>query len=242
METNLRPAFYALPKGVWNDYVTLLHFPYTIWHLSYVVIGASAAPALHLDRVGGLVLAFFLAVGLGAHALDEFQSRPLRTRIPNGWLLAIAAFSLAGALAIGGLASLTISLWAIPFILFGGFIVPAYNLELLGGWFHSDLWFGLAWGAFPALTGYWANAQQLDVQAFLVAAGCFALTLAHRTLSKQARALRRNALVAAGHIEFQDGHLERITIPYLLALPEMTLRLLGLSVSLLALGWLVARL
>ena len=242
METNLRPAFYALRSGTWRDYVTLLHLPYTILHLSYVVIGSSAAPTLHVDRVGGSVLAFFLAVGLGAHALDEFQGRPLRTCIPSGWLLAIAAFSLAGALAIGVLASLTISLWTIPFVLFGGFIVPAYNLELLKGWFHSDLWFGIAWGAFPALTGYWAHAQQLDVQAFLIAAGCFALTLAHRTLSKQARALRRNAQVAAGYIEFQDGHLERITIPYLLAVPEMTLRLLGLSVSLMALGWLVARL
>ncbi len=242
MESNLRPAFYALRSGAWSDYVTLLHLPYTIWLLSYVVIGSSAAPTLHLDRLGGSVLAFFLAVGLGAHALDEFHGRPLRTCIPNGWLLAIAAFSLAGALAIGFLASLTISLWTIPFVLFGGFIVPAYNLELLKGWFHSDLWFGFAWGAFPALTGYWANAQQLDVQAFLVAAGCFALTLAHRTLSKQARALRRNAQVTAGHIEFQDGHLEPITIPYLLAVPEMTLRLLGLSVSLMALGWLVARL
>ena len=242
METNLRPAFYALPKGVWRDYVTLLHFPYTVWHLSYVVIGASAAPALHLDRLGGSVLAFFLAVGLGAHALDEFRGRPLGTCIPNGWLLAIAAFSLAGALAIGVLASLTISLWTIPFVLFGGFIVLAYNLELLRGWFHSDLWFGFAWGAFPALTGYWASAQQLDVQAFLVAAGCFALTLAQRTLSNQARALRRTAQAATGHIEFQDGHLERITIPYLLAVPETTLRLLGLSVSLMALGWLVARL
>ena len=242
MGTNLRPAFYALRSGTWRDYVTLLHLPYTIWHLSYVVIGSSAAPTLHVERVGGSMLAFFLAVGLGAHALDEFQGRPLRTGISSGRLLAIAAFSLTGALAIGVLASLTISLWTIPFVLFGGFIVPAYNLELLKGWFHSDLWIGIAWGAFPALTGYWANAQQLDVQAFLIAAGCFALTLAHRTLSKQARALRRNAQVAVGHIEFKDGHLEPITIPYLLAVPEMTLRLLWLSVSLMALGWLVARL
>ena len=242
MRANLRPAFYALPAGAWRDYVTLLHFPYTVWHLSYVVLGAAAAPALHLDRVGASVLAFFLAVGLGAHALDEFQGRPLRTRIPDGWLLAIAGFPLAGALAIGILASLTLSLWAIPFVLFGGFIVLAYNLELFRGRFHSDIWFGLAWGAFPALVGYWANAQLLDVQAFLVAAACFALTLAQRTLSNQVRGLRRNAETAAGRIEFEDGHVVAITIPYLLAVPEMALRMIGLSVTLLALGWLVASL
>ena len=113
------------------------------------------------------MLAFFLAVGLGAHALDEFRSRPLATRISDVWPMSIAMFSLAGALAIGVVASVTISLWAAPFVLFGGFIVVAYNLEWWSGRFHSDMWFGLAWGAFPALVGYWANAERLDIQANL---------------------------------------------------------------------------
>ena len=242
MKINVRPAFYALPTGAWRDYVTLLHFPYTAWHLSYVLLGAAAAPSVHLDRVGGLILAFFLAVGLGAHALDEFQGRPLRTSIPDSRLLAIAALSLTGALAIGVLAALTISLWAIPFVLFGGFIVVAYNLELGRGRFHSDMWFGLAWGGFPALVGYWANAERLDTQAFLIATACIMLSLTQRTLSNQARGLRRHAKVATGHIEYEDGHVEAISIPSILAVPERALRLLSLSVTLLAVGWLVARL
>ncbi len=241
MKANLRPAFYSLPSGAWRDYVSLLHLPYTVWHLSYVVLGAAAAPTLHLDRVGGLVLAFFLAVGLGAHALDEFRSRPLATRISDGWLMSIAMFSLAGALAVGVVASVTISLWAAPFVLFGGFIVVAYNLEWWSGRFHSDLWFGLAWGAFPALVGYWANAERLDVPALLVAAACFALSLVQRTLSKEARVLRRNAQMATGRLVFQDGRSEDITISRLLATPEMALRLMSFSIALLALGWLVAR-
>ena len=242
MKANLRPAFYALPTGAWRDLVTLLHIPYTLWHLSYVVIGAAAAPALHLDRVGGATLAFFLGVGLAAHALDELQGRPLRTQISDGWLTGIAAASLAGALAIGVFASLTISLWAVPFVLFGGFIVPAYNLEWLRGRFHSDVWFGLAWGAFPALVGYWANAERLTIEAFLVASACFALSMAQRTLSKRARALRRDARTVSGQVEYRDGRVEAITIPGLLAVPEMALRLMGLAVVALALGWLVARL
>ncbi len=242
VKTSLRPAYYALPSGAWRDYLTLLHFPYTVWHLSYVVLGAATAPTLHLDRVAVSALAFALAVGLGAHALDEYHGRPLRTSIPDGRLLVIAALSVGGALIIGAYASLAISLWAVPFVLFGGFIIPAYNLELFRGRFHSDLWFGLAWGAFPALVGYWANAERLGIEAFLVAAACFTLSLAQRKLSGQARGLRRNAQAASGHIEFQDGRVEEITIPYLLAVPESALRLLGLSVPLLALGWLVARL
>ena len=242
MKTDLRPAFYALPAGAWRDYVTLLHFPYTAWHLSYVVLGAAAAPSLHLHRLGLSVLAFFLAVGLAAHALDEFQGRPLGTRISNARLLIIAAFSLAGALTLGVFASLTISLWAVPFVLFGGIIVPAYNLEWLRGRLHSDIWFGLAWGAFPALVGYWASAERLNVEAFLVAAACFALSLAQRALSNWARRLRRNAQEASGRIKFRDGHTEAITVPLLVAAPELALRLMGLSVVFLALGWLVARL
>ena len=39
--TTSRPAFYALAPGGWRDYVTLLHPPYTLWHLSYVAIGAA---------------------------------------------------------------------------------------------------------------------------------------------------------------------------------------------------------
>src|SRR5438477_8459925 len=76
-----RPAFYALRSGGWRDYWTLLHPPYTAWHLSYVAIGASVAPRFDGGRLGATVLAFFLGVGLTAHALDELRGRPLRTGI-----------------------------------------------------------------------------------------------------------------------------------------------------------------
>lgn len=240
MKTDLRPAYYALPRGAWRDYVTLLHPPYTLWHLSYVALGAAAAPDLRLDRLAGLALAFFLAVGIGAHALDEYRSRPLSTRIPGSYLLALAALSITGAVAIGLLATLSISLWAIPFVAFGTFMVLAYNLEVAGGRFHSDIWFGLAWGSFPALAGYWANAERLDATAFLVAAGCFALSMAQRVLSNRVRGLRREARTAHGSIEYRDGRVQAITMPYLLADSEAALRLMGASIALMATGWLLA--
>ena len=79
----MRPAFYALPRGGWRDYVTLLHLPYTAWHLSYVVVGGCLAAEVSWGRLGLTVLAFFLAMGIGAHALDELAGRPLRTAIPR---------------------------------------------------------------------------------------------------------------------------------------------------------------
>ena len=242
MKTDLRPAYYALPQGAWRDYVTLLHPPYTMWHLSYVVLGAAAAPVVYADRLAGTLLAFFLAVGLGAHALDELQGRPLRTRISDAALVSLAFVSMAGALSIGVLATATISYWALPFVLFGGFIVVAYNLELWGGRFHGDLWFGLAWGAFPAVVGYWANAERLDVSALFVAAACLTLSLAQRTLSRRAVGLRRHARAASGQIEYRDARVEAIGLHYLVSAPETALRFTGAAVALLALGLISSRL
>ena len=151
-----RPAFYALPSGGWRDYVTLLHPPYTVWHLSYVVIGACTVPDVNLGYLAWSVLAFFGAVGLGAHALDELNGRPLGTAIPSPVLVAIAFVGLSGAVVLGVYGAVIVSPWMLWFVVIGAFIALAYNLEWFHGTFHSDLWFALGWGAFPALTSAFA--------------------------------------------------------------------------------------
>src|SRR5215475_9689854 len=95
-----RPAFYALRAGGWRDLVTLLHPPYTLWHLSYVAIGAAVAPHIYADRLGAALAAFFLAVGISAHALDELHDRPLETKLRRSTLIALAVSSFVGAIAI----------------------------------------------------------------------------------------------------------------------------------------------
>jgi hypothetical protein len=219
-----RPAFYALRPGGWRDYVTLLHLPYTAWHLSYVAIGAALAPDFRLNRLAWTLAAFLLALGVAAHALDELNGRPLRTAIPRDVLLGLAATTLAGAVAIGVGAAAAWGWWLLAFVAAGGFLVPAYNLELFGGFFHSDLWFGLAWGAFPLLTAYFAQAQELRIEAILAAAFATWLSLAQRTLSTAVRAVRRTG--AAGD----------------LAVPEAALRSLALAVCALAAALVVLRL
>jgi hypothetical protein len=134
-----RPAFYALRSGGWRDLVTLLHPPYTAWHLSYVALGAAAAPAVHADRVVAALAAFALAVGVAAHALDELNGRPLRTGLSDRALIALAIGGLAGAVGIGIAGVLIVSLTLIPFVAAGAFLALAYNLELARGRFHSDL-------------------------------------------------------------------------------------------------------
>ena len=144
MPSEDRPAFYALRPGGWRDYLTLLHPPYTAWHLSYVAIGAAVAPTLNGVRLGASVVAFFLGVGLTAHALDELRTRPLATSIPDRALWAIAGTGLGGAVALGMAGAATVSWWLVAFVAFGIFIVLAYNLELFRGRFHSDAWFAVA--------------------------------------------------------------------------------------------------
>lgn len=236
-----RPAFYALRAGGWRDYVTLLHPPYTLWHLSYVVLGAAAAPEVALTRLGWTLAAFFLAVGVGAHALDELHGRPLKTKIPSALLLILAGASLAGALAIGVAGAFVISQWLWAFVAFGAFIVVAYNLELLGSRFHNDFWFAASWGAFPFITAYWATAEQLDVGAGLLAGGCFALSLGQRSLSNRVRKHRRHVASVSGTIHYRDGTSSPVRAEDFIKTPEAALKILAVFSVILAGGWLAVR-
>src|SRR5207253_9166473 len=96
-----RPAFYALGRGRVGELLTLLHPPYTAWHLSYFALGAAAAPHFHVSRLLWGLAAFGLAVGVAAHALDELHGRPLGTAISDRTLAVMAATTLLGAVAIG---------------------------------------------------------------------------------------------------------------------------------------------
>ena len=242
MAVEIRPAFYTLEAGRWRDYLNLLHTPYLLWHLSYVVVGAALAPTLYLDRLGGALLAFFLAVGVAAHALDELKGRPQRTIIPDSVLVSLAAISLAAAALLGVAGSLMVSKWLLAFVGFGVFIVMAYNLELWKGRFHSDLWFALAWGTFPFITSYWINALSLDAIALLGALACFTLSLTQRTLSNQVRTIRRKALHVEGTVEWDNGTTTELDAYALILAPERALRLLSLSLVVLAVALLVFRL
>jgi hypothetical protein len=237
-----RPAFYALRPGGWRDYLTLLHPPYTVWHLSYVAIGAAAAPRLDGGRLGATVLAFFLAVGLSAHALDEVRGRPLGTRISDRALHAIAGVGLIGAVFLGLVGSVLLTPWLLPFVAFGAFIVLAYNLELFGGRFHSDAWFAVAWGAFPALTGYFAQAETIRLGAVAIALACMLFSAAQRRLSTPVRTLRRRVARLEGRMVMNDGRVVAVDEAMLREAPETALRILAVALGLLAGGLVAARL
>ena len=240
--TEARPAFYALAPGGWRDYVTLLHPPYTAWHLGYVVIGACLAPHLYEGRLWAAVAAFFLALGISAHALDELNGRPLATRIPEGVLKALSVVPLIGAVAIGLAGAVAFDLWLLVFVGVGAALVPVYNLELLRGSIHNGLGFALAWGAFPLLTGYFACAGTITWTALLAAAYATLTSYAQRVLSTPVRHLRRRAAAVGGTIELREGGSEPLTRESLTAAPELALKVLAAANVSLALALLVLRL
>jgi hypothetical protein len=236
-----RPAFYALAPGSWRDYVTLLHPPYTAWHLSYVAIGAALAPHWYPGRLGAALAAFFLAVGIGAHALDELSGRPLSTQIPSTVLAALAAVSIAAAVAIGIAGAVVTDLWLLVFVGAGAFIVCAYNLELFRGRFHSDVWFAIDWGAFPLLTAYFACAGRFRVEALLAAAFAALTSYGQRRLSNPVRRLRREVASVTGSVELDDGSREPITRETLVAGYEAALRAFAFGIVALAVALIVLR-
>ena len=242
LTTPRRPAFYALAAGGWRDYFTLLHPPYTLWHLSYVVLGAAFAPTVRYGRLGATLAAFFLGMGVAAHALDELSGRPLRTRIPKGVLKALAVGGLGGACGLGIAGTILATPWLPFFIVFGVFIAPAYSLEWFRGRLHSDIWFALAWGVFPFLTAYWVSAERFEAGVPLGAVGVMALSLAQRTLSTKVRTIRRKVRSVEGTVVYADGSTEHLSTKWALATDEAALRLLSLTTIALATGVLLARL
>ncbi|MEP7112522.1 MAG: hypothetical protein ABI862_04600 [Ilumatobacteraceae bacterium] len=242
----LAPAFYARPKfatrpGV-RDWWTLLHPPYTLWHLSYVVVGSCLVDPVDAGRLVCTLLAFFLAVGIGAHALDELHGRPLATSIPNRMLIGAAVVGIGGAAVIGALGVSRVGLPLLAFIVIGVMLAVGYNLELFGGRLHTDVVFAASWGAFPVLTGYYAQHERLDASAIAAAVFAFFFSTAQRRLSTPARFLRRKTSDVRGIVVSNDGTVAEIERETLMAPLEGALRALSWAAVVLAASLVFARL
>jgi hypothetical protein len=238
-------AFYARSGGRRSQWWTLLHPPYTLWHLSYAVMGAAIAPRLSWAMLAATVGGFFLGVGLSAHALDELNGRPLGTAISDRTLWMVASLSLAGAVLIGAFAVPYSSLLLVPCIVLGVLLVLGYNLELFGARLHTDFGFAAAWGGFPVLVGFLAQAPPLTrpvtAGAVGLALAATGLSYAQRRLSTPARALRRRVRGVEGTITMPDGSLRPLEKAELLAPLEAALKTLSITMPVLAVALLLAR-
>ncbi|EAR22828.1 hypothetical protein NB231_10258 [Nitrococcus mobilis Nb-231] len=224
------PAFGPLKFRV---LVGLLFLPYTGMVLSYTMIGSMLAPVIHGDRAIAILVIYFLALGIGAHALDAFGSKEVK---PWGEVftavqlcaLAILALSVAYAIGIYYMLFYAPLLWAIAIP--EGFFVLAYNLEWFNGRFHTDGWFAVSWGSLPVLAGYVLQTNQISWTILPIAASMGFFSLVEIKASRSYKVLKR----AHCEDEFED-HMARIQIL------EQILKSISLGVILLGLGLIVWR-
>jgi hypothetical protein len=193
------------------------------------------------ERLAATLVAFGLAVGVAAHALDELRGRPLRTSIRSGALAAAAVVTLVAAAGLGAAGIERVGWGLAPFIAVGVLLVAGYNLELWGGWLHNDVTFAAAWGAFPVLTAYYAQTGTLTIAAVLGAAFAYGLSHAQRVMSTEARHLRRRVVSVEGHRALSDGTSEPMSRASLLRPVERTLMALTWSTVALGLALVLAR-
>jgi hypothetical protein len=240
-ERDLRPAFYAAPRGGWRDWWTILHPPYTAWHLSYVALGAALAPTVDGGRLVATLVAFFFAVGIGAHALDEVNGHPLGTTIDDRALWVVGGGGVVVAVVMGAVGVSRIGGGLIVFMVIGPVLLLTYNLEWFGGRLHTDLVFALAWGAFPVVTSFYAQAERLDLVAVVGAIAATLLSVAQRSLSTPARQLRRRTMSVEGTITRRDGSRHPLDLATILHPLERALHVLSWSLVALAAAMTAAR-
>lgn len=233
----MQRAFYLFTPGTWKDYANLLHVPYTVWHLSYVAIGASLVPSPDYRLLGWTLLAFFLALGVGAHALDELRGRPLGTTIPGAILWGIGILAIVAAAIVGLTVGVPATPLMLPVIAAGIFLVFAYNLEW--GPFHHDLVFAFAWGAFPVLTSYLAQSGGLSAGSIVIASAAVAISFVQRILSTRVRYLRRRVVGISGNLVEAAGTETHLTREWLVQDQERVLALLSAAMPALAVGLLL---
>jgi hypothetical protein len=225
-----RPAFYAPTGSRWGDFVSLLHVPYTLWHLAYVAIGAALAPELDWRILVGTLTAFAIGLGIGAHALDEVKSRPLGTSFSDLalWLFGLGA--MAATIVVAAIGSAEVSPWVFAWAAAGVLLAVGYALE----WpvVHTDLGFAIAWGAFPVVVGYWAQTGAVSLPIVIVSAAATLLSLAQRALSTPARFVRRKTTEST--VSFDDHRSWQRD--QLLATWETPLRLLTWTIVAIAIG------
>lgn len=195
------PAWYFVtPSSKLRDLVNLLHLPYTAMLLSFVVIGAVAAPETFPDRLLATLLAYLLGLGIGAHALDQLDSAGSHyvQHLTRRELAATGAGGLLAACGIGLYYAIALSPYLALLVVLGAFFAVSYPLPtyVAAGSFHNNLIFSLAWGYLPSLTSYYVNTLSITPVAVLVGLPMAVAAWAEISLSRSVRAARKQGAPA----------------------------------------------
>ncbi len=245
----IKGAWYASSGSKSQELLTIMHLPYTSMVLSYVLIGAGLSPAMQPVRVVLTLIAYFLGLGLSAHALNELHARHWIEALNRHELLLLFTLPLVVALLIGaygmlvlyraGSGSVLFPLMLLGFVGLEAFFLFAYNLQIFKGRFHSDLWFALSWAALPVLISYFVNALTISPSAIIVSAGAAATAGIEINLSRWCKDFRRKSQLTELH--FKDGTVQSLSTRQLILNPEKALKLIVVAVDLMGLGLMAFR-
>lgn len=242
-------AWYAQTGSKTRELFTIMHLPYTSMVLSYILIGASLSPSIYLTRLILTLVAYFLGLGISAHALNELHARHWGKELNKGELEILFAVPLVGAILIGfyGMNVLyessgtpLASLVLLSFMALETFFVFAYNTNFSGGRFHSDLAFALSWGALPTIISYYVNALTITLPAVLISSAMAATAGIEINLSRWCKDFRRKSPLIK--MQFADSTELNLNTTGLIARPEKALKLIVVVVDLVACGLILHRL
>lgn len=176
-------------------FIGMLFLPYTGMCISFAIIGSLLSPStIAWDRVLAIIIIYFSALGISAHAADSMGSRskPWGNLFSRVELLIMVVVGLIIAYGIGTYYIVYYVPLLLPIAILEGFFLFAYNYELWNGFFHSNIWFAVSWGSMPLLAGYIMQTNSLSYIAAVISVVTFLISYVEIRLSRKYKETKKN--------------------------------------------------
>lgn len=176
-------------------FVGMLFLPYTGMCISFSIVGSLLSPTTIMwDRIVAIVIIYFAALGISAHAADNMGSKkkPWGDLFSNLELLIMLVCGLVVAYAIGAYYIIFYVPLLLPIAILEGFFLFAYNYEIWNGFFHNNIWFAISWGSMPLLAGYVMQTNSISYVPLLISTAAFLISYIEIKLSRRYKEFRQN--------------------------------------------------
>ena len=203
-------------------FVGMLFLPYTGMCISFSIIGSLLSPGtIFWDRIVAIILIYFTALGISAHAADSIGSKknkPWGNYFSNLELLILLIIGLVIAYGIGIYYIIFFVPLLLPIAILEGFFLFAYNYEFWNGFFHNNLWFAISWGSLAFLAGYIMQTNSLSYTTLLISTLPFLVSYIEIRLSRKYKVLKQTDPSQSNTLELQLKIISTSTIIFTIAL------------------------
>jgi|ERR1044071_2619317 hypothetical protein len=202
-------------------FVGMLFLPYTGMCISFSIIGSLLSPGtIFWDRIVAIILIYFTALGISAHAADSIGSKknkPWGNYFSNRELLILLIIGLVIAYGIGIYYIIFFVPLLLPIAILEGFFLFAYNYEFWNGFFHNNLWFAISWGSLAFLAGYIMQTNSLSYTTLLISTLPFLVSYTEIRLSRKYKVLKQTNPSQSNIPELQLKVISTSTIIFTIA-------------------------